>query len=96
MRESAFEGLGREARSIDFSAQLSELRIPVALFYGSSDKAEIPSSINNEVIERYKKSIASFRTVEFLNSGHMIPDDEEAKYIEEINKFLDSVNPCGL
>ncbi len=88
MRRSALEGLEREARDVDFSARLHELRIPVTFFAGRNQDAVIPSNVNDAIIGQYRKAIPSITVVDFLKSGHMIPDEEPEKYIAEIEAFL--------
>ncbi|AIQ19845.1 hypothetical protein H70357_26385 [Paenibacillus sp. FSL H7-0357] len=62
--------------------------MPVALFAGRNAAAKIPSDISEETLEIYKESIPGLNVIEFQNSGHMIPDEEQQKYIEEIGLFL--------
>lgn len=42
------QGMGREAREVDFSAQLPQLAIPVTLFAGRNPESMIPSDISDE------------------------------------------------
>jgi pimeloyl-ACP methyl ester carboxylesterase len=88
MRREALEGLARDAHDVDFSSVLHKLRIPVKLFAGRSKEAKIPSDLSDEVINLYKKEIPNFEVVEFLHSGHMIPDEEQQKYLLEIDSFI--------
>ena len=88
MRRSALEGLEREAEQIDFSARLHELRIRVAFFVGRNRAAAIPSNVDDEIIAQYRKAIPSIKVVDFLKSGHMIPDEEPEKYVTQIAAFL--------
>ncbi|WP_157685580.1 alpha/beta fold hydrolase [Paenibacillus donghaensis] len=88
MRLEALQGLGNDADEVDFSEQLSKLHIPVALFAGRNAAAKIPSDISEETLKIYKESIPGLNVIEFQNSGHMIPDEEQQKYIEEIGLFL--------
>lgn len=92
MRRTAFEGLEKEAKEIDFSSRISQLKIPVTLFVGRNKEAKIPSDISDEILQLYKKEIPDFKIVEFSKSGHMIPDEEPEKYIEEITSFINKVN----
>lgn len=88
MRLEALQGLGNDADEVDFSEQLSKLRIPVALFVGRNAVAKIPSDISEEALKLYKESIPKLNIIEFQYSGHMIPDEEQQKYIEEVGLFL--------
>ena len=88
MRRSAIEGLAREAKEVNFSAELLKLKIPVALFVGRSEKSKILTNVSNEVLEDYKNRISSLKIVYFNESGHMIPDEEPEKYIKEIEAFI--------
>jgi len=88
MRLEALQGLANDADEVDFSEQLSKLHIPVALFVGRNAAAEIPSDISEETLKVYKESIPGLKVIEFQESGHMIPDEEQQKYIEEIDLFL--------
>lgn len=94
MRRKAIEGLAREAKEINFSAELLKLKIPVTFFVGRSDESKIPSNVSNEVLENYKNNIPSIDFVYFTQSGHMIPDEEPQKYISEIDYFINKVKPC--
>ncbi|WP_019911951.1 alpha/beta fold hydrolase [Paenibacillus sp. HW567] len=88
MRREAIEGLGRDAREVDFTAQLSQLKLPVTLFAGRNPAAEIPSDISDETLDKYTRYLSSFHVVEFMHSGHMIPDEEQQKYIAEVGLCL--------
>lgn len=91
MRVSAFEGLCREAKEYNFSEDLERIKIPVSVFYGTSKNAEIPSNLSKEVREMYASRIKHVSFIEFEKSGHMIPDDESEKYLQEIERFIDSL-----
>lgn len=92
MHRKAIEGLGKEARKVDFSSEISQLNnIPVTLFVGKNKEAKIPSDITYETLELYKKKIPSCEVVEFSKSGHMVPDEEPEKYIKEIVSFINTV-----
>lgn len=91
MRHKVLEGLERDAVEVDFSSQLSQLQIPVTLFVGSNKEAKISSNISDETIELYKQEIECCEVVEFQKSGHMIPDEEQQKYITEIAHFINKV-----
>ena len=91
MRVSAFEGLSRDATEYDFSEALEQIDIPVRIFYGTSETAEIPSNLPKETREVYASKIKTVSFVEFKASGHMIPDDETEKYLCEIECFIDSL-----
>ncbi|MNY66198.1 hypothetical protein D3C86_2035810 [compost metagenome] len=88
MRRTALEGLADEAQEIDFAPQLSQLQIPVTLFVGRNREAAIPSDISEDDLKKYNRSICSLRVIEFLESGHMIPDEEQGKYIREVRKWI--------
>lgn len=88
MRLEALQGLANDADEVDFSDQLSKLHVPVVLFAGRNAAATIPSDISEETLKSYKESIPELEVIEFQNSGHMIPDEEQQKYIEEIGLFL--------
>jgi pimeloyl-ACP methyl ester carboxylesterase len=91
MRREAIEGLGKEAKEIDFSSKISQLKIPVTLFVGRGKESKIPSDILDETLQLYKKEIPSCEVVEFSKSGHMIPDEEPEKYIEKIASFINKI-----
>lgn len=91
MRRTAIEGLGKEAKEVDFSSKISQLKIPVTLFVGRNKEAKIPSDISDATLRLYKKEIPSFKTIEFSKSGHMIPNEEPEKYIEEIASFINKI-----
>lgn len=88
MRRCALEGLARDAKPVDFSADLCRLRLPVALFVGRNRDAHIPSNLSDEDVRCYQQAMPQCEVVEFLKSGHMIPDEEQEKYIGEIGRFL--------
>lgn len=88
MRRQALEGLESDAHEVDFSSKLSQLQIPVALFVGRNKEAKIPSNISDEILQLYTQAIPSCEVVKFLQSGHMIPDEEQQKYIAEITSFI--------
>lgn len=67
MRHTAIEGLWKEAKEVDFSSEISQLKIPVTLFVGRNKSAEIPSDISDETLRLYKKEIPSFQVIEFSN-----------------------------
>ncbi|RUT41378.1 alpha/beta hydrolase [Paenibacillus anaericanus] len=92
MRLEALEGLGRDAKEVDFSSQLSQLQIPVSIFIGKNTESDSPSNISDETLQLYTSSIPSCEVVEFQRSGHMIPDDEQEKYIAEVNLFLEKIH----
>lgn len=91
MRPEALKGLERDAEDMDFSPRLAELKLPVAFFAGRSRKAAIQSNVTDEDISNYKRSLESLEVVEFERSGHMIPDEEQQKYVEEIASFLKKI-----
>ncbi|MBN4049303.1 alpha/beta hydrolase [bacterium AH-315-N14] len=72
----------------DFSPQLSHLHIPVTFFVGRNKEAKISSDVSNESLQLYTQAIPSCEVVKFLKSGHMIPDEEQQKYIAEIDCFI--------
>lgn len=88
MRLDALVGLEREAIEIDFSSQLSRLQIPVAFFVGRGKESSIPSDISDETLQLYKKAIPDLEVIDFHNSGHMIPDEQQQKYISEVISFI--------
>lgn len=88
IRREALQGMGREAREVDFSAQLPQLAIPVTLFAGRNPESMIPSDISDEVMEKYRTLVPCCTVVEFTQSGHMIPDEEQAKYIAEVERCM--------
>lgn len=96
MSHTAIEGLWKEAKEVDFSSEISQLKIPVTLFVGRNKSAEIPSDISDETLRLYKKEIPSFEVIEFSNSGHMIPDEEPEKYIEEIAAFINKIKNVNI
>ncbi|HBW38041.1 alpha/beta fold hydrolase [Desulfosporosinus sp. BICA1-9] len=88
MRRRALEGLERDAIEVDFSSRLSQLQIPVTFFVGRNKESKIPSDISDETLQLYTQAIPSCEVVKFLKSGHMIPDEEQQKYILEIASFI--------
>lgn len=88
MRRAALEGLERDAADIDFSALLPQLKIPVAFFIGRNRESNIPSEITDDILDIYRSAIPKIEIVSFTQSGHMIPDVEQAKYIAEIALFV--------
>lgn len=92
IRRTAIEGLEKEAKEVDFSSRISQLKIPVTLFVGRNKEAKIPSDILDETLQLYKKEIPSCEIIKFSKSGHMIPDEEPEKYIEEIASFINKIN----
>ncbi|HEY3383773.1 MAG TPA: alpha/beta hydrolase [Vicinamibacterales bacterium] len=91
MRRAALEGLEREAMAVDFSARLSELQIPVTVFVGRNAGAGIPSDLPDDAVKLYARTIPSCRIVEFPRSGHMIPDEEQERYIAAVAAFVEKV-----
>lgn len=98
MRKTALEGLRREARLVDFSDNLARLKIPTTFFVGRDKNSPIPSDITEDILQLYRSKIEDFRVVEFSRSGHMIPDEEQQKYIDEISLFLHQsfLHPGGI
>jgi pimeloyl-ACP methyl ester carboxylesterase len=88
IRHSAVEGLAREAKEIDFTSKLGLIQIPVTIFVGRGSDTNIPSDISEETLRKYKTQIAHCKVVEFGQSGHMIPDEQREKYIEQVNQFI--------
>ncbi|WNS46287.1 alpha/beta hydrolase [Paenibacillus sp. MMS20-IR301] len=85
MRLEAIQGLARDAREVDFSAQLPELLIPVTLFAGRNKTAELGSDLSDETLHIYRTELPFCAVVEFDQSGHMIPDEEQQKYIAGVS-----------
>lgn len=88
MRRIALEGLESDANEVDFSQKLSQLHIPVTLFVGRDKEAKIPTDLPDTTLKLYTQAIPSCEVVEFMQSGHMIPDEEQQKYIAEIASFI--------
>lgn len=88
VRRTAIEGLEREALHVDFSPRLPEIGIPVTLFVGRNQEANIPTDLPDETLEIYTRGIPSCEVVKFSQSGHMIPDEEQEKYIAQVALFL--------
>lgn len=95
MRRDALEGLERDAVEIDFKPRLGEIRVPTALFAGRNRGASIPSDLSDETILSYRRGIPGCRVVEFLSSGHMIPDEERERYVAEVESFLEHLPGPG-
>jgi pimeloyl-ACP methyl ester carboxylesterase len=93
MRRSALEGLAREARQIDFVSRLPDLRIPVSIFAGRNRAAAIPSDLTDAALQAYAAALPACEVVEFARSGHMIPDEEQAKYVDSVAAFLGRCAP---
>ncbi|KJS47420.1 MAG: hypothetical protein VR66_19760 [Peptococcaceae bacterium BRH_c23] len=64
------------------------MQIPVTFFVGRNKESKIPSDISDETLQLYTQAIPSCEVVKFLKSGHMIPDEEQQKYILEIASFI--------
>ncbi|WP_438431940.1 alpha/beta fold hydrolase [Gorillibacterium sp. sgz500922] len=92
MRRDALEGLKREAAEVEFSSRLTELQLPVTVFAGTSGEAAIPSDISVETRDKYGQSLSRVQFVDFAQSGHMIPDEEPAKYAREVERFVQGLN----
>lgn len=88
MRREALEGLERDAAEVNFCPELSRLRIPVAIFVGRNKAAAIHSDLPDEILRCYTRAVPSCEVVEFCRSGHMIPDEEQDKYIREVAAFV--------
>ena len=88
MRNSAFEGLSREAQERDFTPNLDTIDVPVSVFYGTGTDSGMASNLPADIRETYRERIKNIRFVAFTNSGHMIPDDETDKYLAEIDRFV--------
>ncbi|RUT41416.1 hypothetical protein EJP82_23745 [Paenibacillus anaericanus] len=58
----------------------------------SCPSSDSPSNLSDETLQLYTRSIPSCEVVEFRQSGHMIPDDEQEKYIAEVNLFLEKIS----
>lgn len=84
MRKEALDGLRRDASEVDFTPRLQHLRLPVTLFAGRNQEAAIPSDLPADQITKYMDNLSSCRVVEFPGAGHMIPDEEQQKYIAEV------------
>lgn len=91
MRNSAFEGLCRDANDHDFTEELDTIDVPVRIFYGTSEQSEIPSNLTEDIKEIYALRIKNVSFIVFELSGHMIPDDEPEKYLIEIEKFMNTL-----
>lgn len=91
MRRTAIEALEKEAIEVDFSSRISQLQIPVTFFVGRNKEAIIPSDISDEILQLYKQAIPSCEIIMFEKSGHMIPDEEQQKYISEIASVIKKV-----
>ena len=92
MREKAIIGLARDAKETNFCADLVKLKLPVVLFVGRNENSKILSNVSNEELENYKNAMPSISLVYFMQSGHMIADEEPDKYIEEIDAFINRVS----
>ena len=88
MRIRALEGLGREAKEVSFLSRLPELKIPVTVFAGRNKYSRIESDLTDSMLDEYMKSVPLCKIVVFHQSGHMIPDEEREKYIEEVRLVL--------
>jgi len=73
---------------VDFSLQLPELELPVTIFAGKNKASAIPSDISDATLQLYVQALSSSRIVDFLQSGHMIPDEEPEKYIAEVKLYI--------
>lgn len=91
IRKAALEGLRRDAQEVEFTPQLEHLQLPVTLFAGRNREAVIPSDLPADRITKYTDHLSSCRVVEFPGAGHMIPDEEQAKYIAEVALCLQEV-----
>lgn len=93
MRREALEGLEKDAIEVDFTSQLSKLQIPVAVFMGRNKEARILSDLPDACLRRYTQALPSCEVIEFCQSGHMIPDEEQPKYIAEVAEFIKRRSP---
>ncbi|WP_151736207.1 alpha/beta fold hydrolase ['Paenibacillus yunnanensis' Narsing Rao et al. 2020] len=92
MRPEAIQGLMREAAEVDFTRELSGLQLPVTVFAGRDHAAMISSDLPAEMAKRYREAVRDCEIIEFAGSGHMIPDDEQQKYIAEVARFLKRIS----
>jgi pimeloyl-ACP methyl ester carboxylesterase len=84
----ALEGIEREATDKDFYPLISKLKCPIMVFIGIKKDSTIESAISIEEVTRYKEANKNVQIVEFLNSGHMIFDEEPEKVHTIIVEFL--------
>ncbi|MBI4404643.1 MAG: alpha/beta hydrolase [Deltaproteobacteria bacterium] len=95
IRLTAINGLGKEARQIDFANELSQLTVPVALFVGRSSDSSIPSDLSEQDLECYEQQVSGIRLLGFPKAGHMIPDEDPVGYVSAVNAFLDFLGTGG-
>ena len=88
MRYDAMQGLERDSKRIDFKEQLRNIKCPTLLLRGKRMSGPLPSFLSEKDIEVYTKFIKQLNVVEFEHSGHMIPYDEPAKYVEVLREFI--------
>ena len=91
MRSIAFTGLTTDAIEHDFTSELTLIDCPVRLFVGTSTQSKMPSGLNEDTRALYSENVKNISFVEFANSGHMIPDEETDKYLEEIERFIETL-----
>ena len=88
IQRKALEGIERESTYMDFFPLIHDLKCPIMLFVGRKEDAPIRSNLEKADIEKYLESNNEVRIVEFMNSGHMIFDDEPQKAIDTILRFI--------
>jgi pimeloyl-ACP methyl ester carboxylesterase len=91
MRREALLGLEHDAVFVDFTPRLGEIRVPMVVFVGRNPQAAIPSDLPDEVLRAYVDAVPHGKVVEFTGSGHMIPDEEPARYVAEVGAFVASL-----
>lgn len=91
MRTAAFKGLSNDANEHDFTPELALIECPVRLFVATSTQSKMPSGLNADTRALYSENVKNISFVEFANSGHMIPDEETDKYLEEIERFIETL-----
>jgi len=91
MRSEAFVGLSRDAIERDFTSELVTIDCPVRLFVGTSSQSKMPSGLSAESMAKYTENVKNISFVEFEKSGHMIPDEDTEKYLEEIQQFIETL-----
>lgn len=92
IKRIALEGIERESTYMEFYDVISSLKCPIAVFRGAKADAAIASNLSEQDVEKYIDANASVQVVDFLNSGHMILDDECEKAVRAVHQFISNNN----
>lgn len=88
VRYEALAGIEKESTKEDFFDLIAHLECPVRVFVGRNHQAAIPSNLTDQDLNRYRAAGKHVDVVPFLQSGHMVLDDEPDRAAEEVRRFL--------